>query len=162
MKKQTILISVIVGLILVAIFFSPFLDKEKPNIIVDDELVINNFDYNYSALVSHLCPGTSEDFSFILNETVVIIHARDRKLREGRTDPPAEYCGTIGVLPDFYDEALSNCKSIDYDYLPQDDFIQTRCKTEIRFKILDSDSVNNCLSEESCELVNGVDVEFVK
>ena len=78
-------------------------------------------------------------------------------------------CIDKGVLMNFYDSSKglpnglsNNCEII--EQLPSSydkpEFLSTECLLSVKFQILDLNNFNSCISEESCILINGVDVQI--
>ncbi len=171
--KRTPVIFLVAGLIVLigVLIYVSTLGNERI-IIKDNQLILNNFEYTYDSMVSNVCPGGSEYFRFLDDSKPVTIMASNRHFNEGMGRNASDYpnCVSKGNMMDFYDSSTGlpsglpmNCVVSEQrpSSFDKPEFLTAKCNMQITFNILNSDKVNSCISGDSCELINGVDVELV-
>jgi len=175
MKKSFILlvfILILAGLVIFLVTYSSF----SPNIpennrVNENELILSNYQYIYDSMVSHICPGTTESFRFMIDGNEIIIIAQEKMFNEGLGQDISDYpdCISRGALINFYDSSIGLPEGLFADCVisetrPSDvnypEYIDAKCNSRILFEILNSDRVGTCVNEGNCTLINSVDVNF--
>ena len=105
MKKWPIILTVAVIVILVILAYFLIKTQEAP-IYQVPTLSVENFQYTYDSMVSHVCPGIEEEFVFTQDGVEFEIIAQDKTLAAGRGNNIEDYpdCVDIGT-PVGYEKA---------------------------------------------------------
>ncbi len=172
MKNSSIIILVVIIITLVVIISYILLSKNSEEVtLTNNQLTLTNFKYIYDRKVSNICPGPKESLIFLYNGNVITINAQEKNFNEGIGQKIEDYpeCINKGVLMNLYDYSMglpnglpNICKiteQLPADY-NQPEFLSAECSSKVKFKILNFNKVNSCLSENECILINGVDVEI--
>lgn len=159
----------IIGIVVVAaiIFFAAQIfssdtsgDLVDENFIEYSVLAVGDYTYSLTSNTpSHSCPTGWESVRFNLGGKEFRIYSVDANPIEEHSpgisdDPECQSQGTPLSLKDYCGREQTGTDDLSrpiYSYI---------CTGNISFEILDSEKVDACMVEDSCELLNGVDVEL--
>jgi hypothetical protein len=171
--KKTATIFLVIGLIiLIGVLIYVSIPENDETVLKDNQLMVNEFEYTYDSRVSNICPGGSELFNFSYGDKLIVIFAQKKTFREGFGMDIEDYpdCVDKGIMMKYYDSSIGlpgglpgECEITEQipSSFDKPEFLIAKCDIQVTFNILNSDKVNSCISKDSCELINGVDVQLL-